>query len=77
MTIQKGKIFNDKQKKSKLIKGKAHLPSETLGIKEYFRPEGKPAPPLPLRPDFLISSIIQSCPIARISLVLCQSPYCC
>ena len=52
-----------------------YLPSETLGMKEYFKPEGKPAPPLPLRPDFLISSMIQSGPMARISLVLCQSPY--
>jgi len=51
-----------------------YLPSETLGMKEYFKPEGKPAPPLPLRPESLISSIIHSCGIDRISFVLCQSP---
>jgi len=37
-----------------------YLPSDTFGMKEYLRPEGKPAPPLPRRPDFLISSMIQS-----------------
>ena len=52
-----------------------YLPSGlTLGMKEYFNPEGKPAPPLPLSPLFLISSMIQSGPKARMSLVLCQSP---
>ena len=46
-----------------------YLPSETFGMNEYFRPDGKPAPPLPLKPDFLISSIIQSCPLSKMSLV--------
>jgi hypothetical protein len=46
-----------------------YLPSETLGMKEYFRPEGKPAPPRPRKPDFLISSMIQSGPIERMSFV--------
>jgi len=57
------------------IWGQTYLPSgETLGMKEYFKPDGKPAPPLPLRPDFLISSIIQSWPISIMFLVWCQSP---
>jgi len=43
-------------------------------MNEYFSPLGNPAPPLPLKPLFLISSIIQSYPIERMSLVLCQSP---
>jgi hypothetical protein len=38
-----------------------NLPSGlTLGIKEYLSPERKPAPPRPRKPDFFISSIIQS-----------------
>ena len=50
--------------KTEMIETKTYLPSETLGMKEYLSPEGKPAPPLPLSPDFLISSMIQSWPIS-------------
>ena len=38
-------------------------------MKECLRSEGKPAPPRPHRPDFLILSMIQSGPFDRISLV--------
>jgi hypothetical protein len=57
----------------------------------HFKPEGKPAPPRPRRPEALISEMICTCqhilvchvssnhtqswPLSRISLVLCQSPY--
>lgn len=46
-----------------------YLPSLFFGMNEYLTPEGKPAPPLPLSPEALISSMIQSCPLRRISLV--------
>lgn len=41
-----------------------------LGMKLHLSPEGKPAPPRPLRPDFFISSMIQSGPIHMMSLVM-------
>ena len=44
-------------------------------MNEYLSPEGKPAPPRPRRPDALISLIIQSGPLAIMSLVRYQSPY--
>jgi hypothetical protein len=53
---------------------KKNLPSDTFGMKLYFVPEEKPAPPLPLRPEAFISSMIQLGPLRRISLVLYQSP---
>ena len=51
-----------------------HRGACTFGMKLHFRPEGKPAPPLPLRPDFFISPTIQSEPLTTRSFVLCQSP---
>ena len=46
-----------------------YLPSLTFGMNEYLSPEGKPAPPRPRKPDFLISSMIQSGPMDKMSLV--------
>jgi hypothetical protein len=33
------------------------VPAESFGMNDHFMPVGKPAPPLPLRPEILISSI--------------------
>ncbi|KAG6550845.1 hypothetical protein Mapa_007458 [Marchantia paleacea] len=44
-------------------------PSETLGIKDHFKPDENPAPPLPLRPLFFISPTIQSVPFCTSSFV--------
>ena len=51
-------------------------PSLLRGMKDHLRPEGKPAPPRPRRPEALISLTIQSGPCHMSSLVMCQSPRC-
>ena len=45
-----------------------------LGMNDHLRPEGKPAPPRPRRPDAFMSAMIVSGPRSTSSLVLCQSP---
>lgn len=46
------------------------LPSDSLGMKDHFSPDGKPAPPRPRRPDCFIWSTIHSLPLSRRSFVL-------
>ena len=53
----------------------AYRPSETLGMNDHLRPDGKPAPPRPRRPETFISLMIQSRPLSSRSLVRYQSPY--
>jgi hypothetical protein len=53
---------------------RAYLPSDTFGMKLYFVPEEKPAPPRPRSPEALISSMIQAGPLSRMSFVRYQSP---
>ncbi len=49
-----------------------HIHCESCGIKTH--PEGKPAPPRPLRPDALMSFMIWSGPMHSMSFVRYQSP---
>ncbi|KAH7850530.1 hypothetical protein Vadar_034409 [Vaccinium darrowii] len=44
-------------------------------MKDHLRLDGKLAPPHPPKPDFFISSTIQSAPLSASSLVLYQSPH--
>ena len=43
-------------------------------MNDHFSPVGKPAPPRPRRPDFFISSMIQSRPFSSRNLVPSQAP---
>ena len=54
---------------SALITRKEGRPSLALGMKLHLRPEGKPAPPRPRRPEALMSSTIWSGPVHMICLV--------
>ena len=45
-----------------------------LFMKLHLRPEGKPAPPRPRRPESLTVWMIQESPLRRMSFVRCQSP---
>jgi hypothetical protein len=47
---------DDQVLRSKDNERNSYLPSEeTFGMNEYFRPDGNPAPPRPLKPESLIS----------------------
>ena len=45
-----------------------------LGMNDHFSPVGKPAPPRPRSPDFLISSTMASCPLSSSALVPSHAP---
>ena len=45
-----------------------------LFMKLHLRPLGKPAPPSPWKPEFLMVPMIQLSPLRMMFFVLCQSP---
>ena len=63
-------IINSANDLSMALLRKKHVVSvagDSFGANDNFRPVGKPAPPLPLNSDDLISLIIHSLPLEHIS----------